>query len=161
MKTTLVISLFLLSYACVSAQVEPSTSEVSNSYNGLIKGKVTDTATPRPNNLADALVAITGDMLLVDEGKTGRTDQAGNYEIINLPTIGEYVVTTSKAGYDDSTEYVTVTAGGQSFHDVRLYKTDTPATHFWNMGPMRWVLILCLLLVITYAVRYSFKRTPK
>jgi len=93
-------------------------------------------------------------------GYDDSTDQAGNYEIINLPA-GAYVVTTSKAGYDDSTEYVTVTAGGQSFHDVRLYKTDTPATHFWNMGPMRWVLILCLLLVITYAVRYSFKRTPK
>ena len=90
--------------------------------NGLIKGKVTDTQSPRPNNLADATVTLQSDLLL-EKPRTVKTDAAGNYEFPNLPP-GEYVITASKPGYDDSAEYVTVTPGGESFHDVRLYKSD-------------------------------------
>jgi len=52
------------------------------------------------------------------------SDSAGNYEVANLPP-GEYAVTISKREYDTSTDYVTVTPGGEAFHDARLYKTDT------------------------------------
>lgn len=147
----LIIGLFLLSCACASAQ------------NGLIKGKVTDTATPRPNNLSNATVIVQSELLLGTQTRTDITDAAGNYEISNLSP-GEYVVTTSKPGYDDSLEYVTVTSGDKAFHDVRLYKTDTLITYFWKMGPLRWLLLLCfllLLLSIPVAVIYIIRRSNK
>jgi len=89
---------------------------------GLIRGKVTDTQTPRPNNLAGATIIVKGE-LTAERRVT--TDAAGNYEVRNLPS-GEYMVTASKRGYDESTDFVTVIPGGEAFHDVRLYKIDTP-----------------------------------
>ena len=65
---------------------------------------------------------------------------------------GEYVVTVSKAGYDDSQDYVTVTSGGEAFHDVRLFKTDTLISYFWKTGPLRWPLLLCSILGLTYII---------
>ena len=93
----LVIGLLLLVSVYVFAQQE--SPSVTAPENGLIKGKVTDTATPRPNNLADATITVESELLLGSESKVATTDQAGNYEVPNLPP-GEYVVTTSKAGYD-------------------------------------------------------------
>ena len=161
----LVIGLFLLVSIYAFAQDEgdvaapdmgdvaaPDMGDVTAPTNGLVKGKVTDTQTPRPNNLADASVTVESDQLLGAEGaKTTLTDQAGNYEIANLPP-GEYVVTTEKAGHDPSTEYVTVTPGGEAFHDVRLYKTDTLVTYFWKTGPVRWPLLLCSILGLTFII---------
>ncbi len=145
----LIIGLFLLASLYAFAQDE---GEVTAPSNGLVKGRVTDTATPMPNNLESASVSVASDMLLGAEGaKATTTDQAGNYEIANLPQ-GEYVVTTAKAGYDDSTEYVTVTAGGEAFHDVRLYKTDTLVTYFWKTGPIRWPLLICSILGLTFII---------
>jgi hypothetical protein len=89
---------------------------------GLIRGKVTDTQTPRPNNLADATITVKGG--LIGERRV-TTDAAGNYEVRNLPS-GEYTVTASKKGYDESTDFVTVIPGGEAFHDVRLFKIDIP-----------------------------------
>ena len=142
----LVIGLFLLA-SYVFAQGEGASAP----NNGLVKGKVTDTETPRPNNLAEALISVTSELLLGSESKTTTTDSAGNYEITSLPP-GEYVVTAAKAGYDDSTEYVTVTPGGEAFHDVRLYKTDTLVTYFWKTGPVRWPLLLCSILGLTFII---------
>lgn len=149
----LVIGLFLLAIASVFAQEEmPVVSEeVTAPDRGLIKGKVTDTQTPRPNNIDAALVTVESELLLGSEARSSTTDSAGNYEIPNLPP-GEYVVTTSKSGYDDSTEYVTVTPGGEAFHDVRLYKTDTLITYFNKTGPLRWPLLLCSILGVTYII---------
>jgi biopolymer transport protein ExbB len=145
----LVIGLFLLVSVYVFAQDDAP--GITAPENGLIKGKVTDTATPRPNNLADATVTVASELLLGAESKEATTDSAGNYEVPNLPS-GEYVVTTSKAGYDDSTEYVTVTPGGETFNDVRLYKTDTLVTYFWKTGPVRWPLLLCSILGLTFII---------
>ena len=121
-RSALIIGLLLLTCASASAQNE------SPAY-GVIKGRVTDTTTPRPNNLADAVITVESELILGTASRTTRTDQTGSYEIPNLPP-GEYVVTTSKAGYDESKEYVTVTPGGEAFNDVRLYKTGTLTTHF-------------------------------
>ncbi len=160
MKTAsfvLIIGLFLLACACASAQ------EKAPIYNGLIKGRITDTATPRPNNLPGVTVTVQSNMLLRARAKTAITDMAGNYEIINLPA-GEYVVTTSKPGYDYSRDYVTVTPGGEAFHDVRLYKTDSLVTYFRNQGPIRWPLALCSLLMwlaIGVTVAYVIHRIIK
>jgi biopolymer transport protein ExbB len=120
---------------------------------GLIKGKVTDTQTPRPNNIDGATVTVESEMLLSAEGgsKTTTTDSAGNYQLDNLQP-GEYVVTTARSGYDDATDYVTVTPGGETFHDVRLYKTDTLITYFWKTGPVRWPLLLCSIAALTYII---------
>lgn len=144
----LFIGLFLLASVYTFAQEEGA---VTAPNNGLIKGKVTDTETPRPNNLAEAAITVESELLLGTEAKVAQTDSAGNYEITNLPP-GEYVVTTAKAGYDDSTEYVTVTPGGEAFHDVRLYKTDTLVTYFWKTGPVRWPLLLCSILGLTFII---------
>lgn len=144
----LIISLLLLASLYAFAQDE---GEVTAPTNGLVKGRVTDTATPRPNNLPGATVTASSELLLGPEAKETTTDDAGNYQIPNLPQ-GEYVVTTSRAGYDDSTEYVTVTAGGEAFHDVRLYKTDTLVTYFWKTGPIRWPLLLCSILGLTFII---------
>jgi len=157
----LVIGLFLLACGYVFAQETPA-GEITAPDKGLIKGKVTDTQTPRPNNLADATVTVESEMLL-DEAKSTSTDSAGNYEIPNLPT-GEYVVTVAKPGYDDTTDYVTVTAGGEAFHDVRLYKTDTLISYFQKTGPIRWPLLICSILGVTYIIERLvslFKLRPR
>lgn len=147
----LIIGLFLLAYTHAFAQVGVTTPN-----RGLIKGKVTDTATPRPNNISNANVIVESEFLLGTQTRTAITDAAGNYEIPNLPP-GEYVVTTSKPGYDDSLEFVTVTRGGEAFHDVRLYKTDTLGSYLRKQGPIRWPLLLCsMLLLAAIAVTIAY-----
>ncbi len=155
----LVIGLFLLGCIYVFAQEE----DLTTPDRGLIKGKVTDTQTPRANNLADAVITVESDMLLGADAKTETTDQAGNYEVSNLPP-GEYVVTVSKTGFDDSQDYVTVTPRGEAFHDVRLYKTDTLISYFNKTGPLRWPLLLCSILGLTYIIERAvslFKLRPR
>lgn len=155
----LVIGLFLLGCIYVFAQEE----DLTTPDRGLIKGKVTDTQTPRANNLADAVITVESDMLLGADAKTEMTDQAGNYEVSNLPP-GEYVVTVSKTGFDDSQDYVTVTPRGEAFHDVRLYKTDTLISYFNKTGPLRWPLLLCSILGLTYIIERAvslFKLRPR
>jgi len=157
----LAIGLLLLACAYVFAQVEPG--GVSAPTRGIIKGKVTDTQTPRANNIAGANITVESELLLAGEGKTGTTDSAGNYEIPDLPP-GEYVVSVVRQGYDESTDYVTVTPGGEAFHDVRLYKTDTLITYFWKTGPLRWPLLLCSILAVTYIIERAiamFKLRPR
>jgi len=132
---------------------------------GLIKGKVTDTITPRANNLEGAEVVIESELLLAAEGgkRTVTSDSAGNYEVANLPP-GEYAVTVTKRDYDSNTDYVTVTPGGEAFHDVRLYKTDTIMSYFWKTGPVRWPLLLCSIVGLTYIIERAFslyKLRPK
>ena len=161
----LVIGLFLLACVYTFAQDEPAidTGEVTAPTNGLVKGKVTDTQTPRPNNLDAATVTVESELLLGADARVEQTDQAGNYEVPNLPP-GEYVVTTSKSGYDDSTDYVTVTQGGEAFHDVRLFKTDTLITYFQKTGPIRWPLLICSILGLTYIIERAvslFKLRPR
>lgn len=154
----IISSLFLLAYTHAFAQVEATTAN-----RGLIKGVVTDTATPRPNNISNANVIVESEFLLGTQTRTAITDAAGNYEIPNLPP-GEYVVTTSKPGYDDSLEFVTVTPGGEAFHDVRLYQTDTSLTYFWKLGPAKWPLLfyfMLLLAAIVVGIAYVIHRIVK
>ena len=158
----LVIGLFVLACAYVFAQ-EDSPAEVTAPDRGLVKGKVTDTATPRANNIGGATISVESELLLGSEAKSTTTDSAGNYEIANLPP-GEYVATVVKSGYDDSVDYVTVTPGGEAFHDVRLYKTDTLITYFWKTGPLRWPLLACSILGLTYIIERIvslFKLRPR
>ena len=124
---------------------------------GLIKGKVTDTITPRANNLEGAEVVVESELLLASEGgkKIVTADSAGNYEVPNLLP-GEYMVTISKKNYDTSTDYVTVTSGGESFHDARLYKTDTVMSYFWKTGPIRWPLLITSIVGLTYIIERAF-----
>jgi len=124
---------------------------------GLIKGKVTDTVTPRANNLEGAEIVIESELLLTAEGgkKTTVSDSAGNYEVANLPP-GEYAVTITKREYDSSTDFVTVTPGGEAFHDARLYKTDTVMSYFWKTGPIRWPLLITSIVGLTYVIERGF-----
>jgi len=124
---------------------------------GLIKGKVTDTVTPRANNLEGAEIVVESELLLTAEGgkKTATSDSAGNYEVANLPP-GEYAVTISKSQYDTSQDFVTVTPGGESFHDARLYKTDTVMSYFWKTGPIRWPLLITSIVGLTYVIERAF-----
>jgi len=132
---------------------------------GVIKGKVTDTQTPRANNLEGAEITVESELLLAAEGgkRTVTSDSAGNYEVANLPP-GEYAVTVTKKEYDSSTDYVTVTAGGETFHDVRLYKTDTIISYFWKTGPIRWPLLLTSIVGLTYIIERAislYRLKPK
>ena len=81
----LVIGLFLLAHAYAFAQGEEAVGEVTAPDRGLIKGKVTDTQTPRPNNIPGATITVESELLLGSEAKAATTDSAGNYEIANLP----------------------------------------------------------------------------
>jgi len=137
-----VISLLLLAHTFAFAQVH--TGGIAAPALGLIKGKVTDTQTPRPNNLVGATVTVESMFL---DTRTATTDAAGNYEILNLPP-GEYFVTVSKPGYDKAIGYVTVVPGGIAFHDFRLYRTDTLMSYYWKMGPFRRPLLLCFLFLL-------------
>ena len=120
---------------------------------GVIKGKVTDTVTPRANNLDSAEIVVESELLLAAEGgkRTVTSDSAGNYEVGNLPP-GEYAITITKNQYDSNQDYVTVTAGGEAFHDARLYKTDTVMSYFWKTGPIRWPLLITSIVGLTYVI---------
>jgi len=124
---------------------------------GLIKGKVTDTVTPRANNLEGADIVVESELLLTAEGgkKTTVSDSAGNYEVANLLP-GEYAVTITKREYDTSTDFVTITPGGEAFHDARLYKTDTVMSYFWKTGPIRWPLLITSIVGLTYVIERAF-----
>ena len=134
----LIIGLFLLAYTHAFAQVGTTTAN-----RGLIKGKVTDTAMPRPNNLPHVVITVESELLLGTESRTAKTDQAGNYAILDLPP-GEYLVTATRAEYHDRKDYVTLGPGDEVFHNIKLRKKDTLMTYFWKMGPHRWRLVLCL-----------------
>lgn len=172
----LFIVLFLLSYVYAFAQapappdlsapggeMAASSGGTTAPDRGLIKGKVTDTATPKPNNIPEAKISVASELLLGSESISTTADSAGNYEIPNLAP-GEYVVKVEKSGYDESVDYVTVTPGGEAFHDVRLYKTDTLITYFWKTGPIRWPLLLCSIIGLTYIIERAialFKLRPR
>ena len=128
MKQTQKVSLLLIMFLLIvqAFAQEEETEQVppvgmADANFGLIKGKVTDMQTPRPNNLADATITVHSP---TDEPRVTSTDAAGNYEVINLPP-GLYVVKVSKRGYDHYSDYVTVTPGGEALHNVSLYKTET------------------------------------
>ncbi len=93
----------------------------SKSGTGIIRGQVTDTDYPEMHILKGATIAVKNEMLLAAEGgiKTVKADENGNYIFDNLPP-GEYFVITSKPGYEDMVERVTVIAGAEAFHDVRM-----------------------------------------
>ena len=153
----LIISI-ALNICAFSAQAEsPERQIIASPDTGLIKGKVTDTNTPIPNNLADATIIAESELLLGTEARLAETDTSGNYEIVNLSP-GEYVVTTSKEGYDESVEYVTVIPGGDTFHDVRLYKTDTIIGMFGGGRIYRLLLVLCLIVAYIY-IRKRYRST--
>ncbi len=141
-KVSLLLIMFLL-IVHASAQEEETEQVppggVADPNFGLIKGKVTDMQTPRPNNLADATITVNSG--LIDERRVTSTDAAGNYEVSNLPP-GEYVVGVEKPGYDESWDYVTVTPGGESLHDVSLYKTDTLFTLLAKPAVLGFFVIL-------------------
>jgi hypothetical protein len=99
---------------------EPVT--VDPSAPGLIKGKVTDTQRPNPENISNATVTVENETLL-REARTTKTDSIGNYQVTNLPP-GEYIVRVSQPGYEDSVESVTVVPGGDAFHYVRLSRGE-------------------------------------
>ena len=152
MRTILITCLFLLT--CVLAQAEVSTGEVIDSH-GLIRGLVTDTETPRPNTLADATVTVESSNL--PEGTmTVKTDETGNYQIRNLPP-GEYAISAKKQGYDNSMEYVTVVANGETFHDIRLYRTDMPIGTLPQWTRIWGVAAVCLAVVIVYMISRRFR----
>lgn len=160
----LFIGLFLITYVFAQAPAPTDLSGADESGaappaavgttapdRGLLKGKVTDTQTPRANNIAGAAITVKSELLLGTEVVTATSDSAGNYEIPNLAP-GEYVVNVAKTGYDETTDYVTVTPGGEAFYDARLYKTDTVITYFWKTGPIRWPLLICSIVGLTYII---------
>jgi hypothetical protein len=141
----LVASIFM--FMCVYSFAQESVG--TSPHLGIIKGKVTDTQTPRASNLKDAEVVIESELFLAAEGgkRTVLTDSAGNYGITNLPP-GEYAVTVLKKGYDSDANYVTVTPGGEAFHDVRLYKTNTILTFIPKMLLIVTVVGVIILLIL-------------
>jgi hypothetical protein len=142
------IGLSLIVYICALAE------ETDAPKTGTIKGKVTDIETPRPNNVPGATVIVESETLLGDEVMTTMTDDEGNYEIRNLPP-GEYVVKASKEGYGDSMDHATVTvvAGSESFHDIRLVETITMKDPLDRGGAFWGLLVLCVIVVFIYAIR--------
>ena len=148
----LAIGSFLLAYICAFVQEGTPTDRVTAPDHGLIKGLVTDRQIPRPNGLAGATITAESEVSFGDRAITATTDSAGHYEVPDLPP-GEYVVTVSKPGYDDSMDYVTVTPGGWAFHDVRLYKTNVLIILFREMRVLWGLLLICLVVVIIYLIR--------
>jgi hypothetical protein len=106
---------------------QPSVSSTSGSNVGTIKGKVTDTFTPEAHNLQGVVITAENKELLANEGgkRSVKSDANGEYEIKNLPE-GEYNVTVSKTGYITFNDFVTVSSGVESFHDIRMYVMGTP-----------------------------------
>ncbi|MEK7398264.1 MAG: carboxypeptidase regulatory-like domain-containing protein [Candidatus Poribacteria bacterium] len=126
-KLPLIASGILIVILSLVLYLSPTTATASET--GTIKGKVTDTFTPKGHNLEGAVITAENKELLASEGgkRSITSDANGEYEIGNLPA-GQYLVTTSKEGYIKYEDYVTVIARGETFHDVRMYVigTQTP-----------------------------------
>jgi hypothetical protein len=78
---------------------------------GTIAGTVMEAATQ---------VGLTGVTVMTDVGDyRATTDASGNYAIANVAP-GAYTVAASKAGYEDGTDFVTVTAGATATVNISL-----------------------------------------
>ena len=146
MQTALIISLSLLVCAYAFAQREAPMGRAIAPNLGLIKGVVTDNQAPEPNRLAYAIVIVENESLL-KKPITTETDEAGNYEIRNLPP-GEYAVTVNKPGFDSSVNNVTVIPGGGTLYDVSLH---APKILLGEYGIL-WVLLIGFVIGIIYMI---------
>jgi len=119
-----------------------SVASTSGSNVGMIRGKVTDTFTPEAHNLQDAVVTAENKELLANEGgkRSVKSDANGEYVIKDLPE-GLYTVTVSKAGYNNREDQVTVSAGTEAFHDIRIDVMGTPIPTIIEFAAMPDVVI--------------------
>ncbi len=87
---------------------------------GSIRGTVTDMDSPiirKP--LVNAHVRVERNIGQIRHEAT--TDEAGDYEIVGLSP-GEYIVSVSKMGLRTSVNYITITPGGETYHNANMSK---------------------------------------
>ena len=119
---------------------------------GTVRGAIEDTTSAR--------APIPGvEVIIKDVAGTeykGMTDDAGEYEITNLPT-GRYFISIFKDGYGDRVgKPVNVVAGGDRYFPLKMTKKDNIVTFFQKMGFVFWPLALCSVTALTFIIERFF-----
>jgi hypothetical protein len=115
---------------------------------GTVRGTIEDTTTAR--------APIPGvEVIIKDVAGTeykGVTDDAGEYEITNLPS-GRYFVSVYKDGYGDRVgKPVNVVAGGDRYFPLKMTKKDDTVFFFQKMGFLFWPLALGAIIVLAIII---------
>ncbi len=103
--------------AQVQERIKPSPSKPAGT--GSVRGTVTDMDSliiRKP--LVNALVRVERNGQVLREATT---DEAGDYEIVGLFP-GTYIVSVSKTGLRTSVNYITITPGGETYHNANMSK---------------------------------------
>jgi len=152
----LIIAFAVLPVAYVIAQEEAAgtggeettPAEVTSAQTGTIRGSVFDTS-PERKPIPNAEISYVG-----PGGVSGTvySDDAGNYEIKNLPP-GTYVLQARHRKYAERRNLsVIVTPGGEAIYDIKMRPKDTPITYFQKMGICAYPLAICSILMLTFII---------
>ena len=145
-RLRLIPSISIFSAICVVICVAEETSVSGNG--GSIRGTIEDTSTLRaPIPGVEVIIRdVAG-----NEYK-GMTDDAGEYEITNLPS-GRYFVSVYKDGYGDRVgKPVNVVAGGDRYFPLKMTKKDDTVFFFQKMGFLFWPLALGAIIVLAIII---------
>lgn len=144
----LILGVCLAMYGTIAFAQE---ADVSGS-GGTVRGQIVDTTTGQ--------APVSGVRVVVKdiagaESET-MTDDAGEYEISNLPS-GRYLLSVYKDGFGDRTgKPVTVVSGGDHYVPLKMTKKDNIISFFQKMGFVFWPLALCSITALTFIIERFF-----
>jgi len=120
---------------------------------GVIKGNVYDTSAQKAY-VSNATISYVGS----GAGNRGEvpTDETGTFEITGLKP-GQYIINATKQGYAKREGLpATAIAGSDTHMEIKMRKKDTPLTYFWKLGPLRWFLLPCSILALTFIIERAY-----
>lgn len=144
----LILGVCLATYGTIAFAQE---ADVSRS-GGTVRGQIVDTTTGQS--------PVSGVRVVVKDGSGAEseatTDDAGEYEITNLPS-GRYLLSVYKDGFGDRTgKPVTVVSGGDHYVPLKMTKKDNIISFFQKMGFVFWPLALCSVTALTFIIERFF-----
>ena len=133
--------------------VETEDAELVEGGTGVIKGNIYDTSAKR-EPVGGVTVSYVGPGL--DNRGDVPADATGTFEITGLKP-GTYIINATKQGYVDREGLnATAIAGSDSIIEIKMRKRDTPLTYFWKLGPLRWFLLPCSILALTFIIERAY-----
>ena len=149
-RWSLVLTIAVFSALCSVVSVAQE-ADVSGG-GGTIRGQIEDT-TAQQARVSGVEVVIKD---VAGTEWTTTTDDAGEYEITNLPT-GRYLISIYKDGYGSREgKPVNVVAGGDRYFPLKMTKKDTIITFFQKMGFVFYPLALCSITALTFIIKRFF-----
>ena len=119
---------------------------------GVIKGNIYDTSAKR-----GPVSGVTVEYIAPGGIRgTATSDETGFFEITGLKP-GTYVINATRSQYAKREGLsATAIAGTDSIIEIKMRKRDTPLTYFWKLGPLRWFLLPCSILAVTFIIERAY-----